>query len=114
MAISPSRKEEEAPKNQLGHFRQFVSVILHEFSAKIHDSYAISSGFDRTQYGHDVIFYLNHHYPNTTGVETNFRVRNHPKSAYDPASPTFPRQVNIPYYHDLGLVYGSRSVARPV
>jgi hypothetical protein len=38
-------KEEEAPEchteNQLGHFREFRGVTLHEFSTKIHDSIAL-------------------------------------------------------------------------
>ena len=38
-------KEEEAPachtENQLGHFREFVGVILREFYTKIHDSFAL-------------------------------------------------------------------------
>ena len=38
-----------APKNQLGHFREFTGAILHDFSTKIHDSYAIcSDSIDRS------------------------------------------------------------------
>jgi len=43
-----------------------ILVELHSEYTAQNETYTISmqfSGFDRTQSGHDVILYLNHHYP---------------------------------------------------